>query len=258
MRVIIAGSRSIIPTEPEIRQYVRMFEAQFQVELTRLACGMAKGVDLAGYKWASRNGVPIDPYPADWQTHGKAAGHIRNKKMAQNADGLILVWDGESRGSRSMLQFAKAEHLNIMEVVGGEWKVHNGQRPMDRHVQSEPKNELARLQEERDALRALVQDYETRLTAVMPADMDDWHENAKSEWPEIAAAVIKNLRESELYFIKAFERSYARVQELEAALMKVVSAPVASASAMFEAIREAEWALGGMKEEKNGQADHAS
>jgi hypothetical protein len=38
-------------------------------------------------------------------------------------------------------------------------------------------------------------DYDTRLSAVMPADFKDWHEGSRSEWPELAAWVITNLRE---------------------------------------------------------------
>lgn len=38
-------------------------------------------------------------------------------------------------------------------------------------------------------------DYEEKLSAVMPADFKDWRENNRSEWPEIAAWVIANLRE---------------------------------------------------------------
>lgn len=38
-------------------------------------------------------------------------------------------------------------------------------------------------------------DYDTRLTAVMPADFKDWRENSEREWPELAAWVITNLRE---------------------------------------------------------------
>jgi len=38
-------------------------------------------------------------------------------------------------------------------------------------------------------------DYETKLSAVMPADFKDWHENNRNEWPEVAAWVITNPRE---------------------------------------------------------------
>lgn len=38
--------------------------------------------------------------------------------------------------------------------------------------------------------------WEQALTAVMPADFKDWHENSKEEWPDIAALVIKNQRDA--------------------------------------------------------------
>jgi hypothetical protein len=37
--------------------------------------------------------------------------------------------------------------------------------------------------------------YDAKLTAVMPPDFKDWHENDKSEWPETAAWCITNWRE---------------------------------------------------------------
>lgn len=52
-------------------------------------------------------------------------------------------------------------------------------------------------------------DYDTRLTAVMPADFKDWHENSRNEWPEIAADVITSLRERENEAWKEAERLFA-------------------------------------------------
>ena len=95
-----------------------------------------------------------------------------------------------------------AEH---MDGSGQAWAAF---QEVDAHITA--------LHSEVERLQARVREYETRLTAVMPPDMKDWHENSPSEWPEIAAAVITNLRESELFFIKAFERSDARERELEA------------------------------------------
>lgn len=40
----------------------------------------------------------------------------------------------------------------------------------------------------------LAGDFVTKLTAVMPADFKDWHQNAPAELPEVAAWVIENLR----------------------------------------------------------------
>jgi len=44
---------------------------------------------------------------------------------------------------------------------------------------------------------ASAEDYERELSAVMPEDFKDWHQNDKREWPAVAAAVIRNLRERE-------------------------------------------------------------
>lgn len=50
--------------------------------------------------------------------------------------------------------------------------------------------------------------WECALGAVMPADFKCWHQNAKSELPEIAAGVIENLRQKEA---DAWEQSAAAV-----------------------------------------------
>jgi hypothetical protein len=61
---------------------------------------------------------------------------------------------------------------------------------------------------------ALVADYETRLSAVMPPDFKDWHENSRQEWPEIAASTITALGEQVEFFRRAFMRSDTEVKRL--------------------------------------------
>ena len=50
-------------------------------------------------------------FPADWDKHGKSAGYKRNLEMAENADALIAFWDGESRGTKHMIDIAKEKNL---------------------------------------------------------------------------------------------------------------------------------------------------
>lgn len=65
-------------------------------------------------------------FPAKWDTYGKAAGMIRNKEMADYAikDSekaiLFAFWDGESRGTKGMIDIAKRCG---MEVVVNELKI---------------------------------------------------------------------------------------------------------------------------------------
>jgi TATA-binding protein-associated factor Taf7 len=65
-----------------------------------------------------------------------------------------------------------------------------------------------------------LQDYDTRLSAVMPADFKDWHQNSKNEWPEIAAWVITNLREREAEANAEIERKDALLRQALGALEK--------------------------------------
>ena len=38
---------------------------------------------------------------------------MRNRQMAENADALIAYWDGESRGTKNMIEEAKKRGLKI-------------------------------------------------------------------------------------------------------------------------------------------------
>lgn len=101
MKVIIAGSRHMpFSMYPLIDQAIK--KSNFNV--LEVVCGMAKGADMMGGKWAWERAIPVKQFPADWNTHGKAAGPIRNQQMAEYADALIVfIWDN-SRGSADMLK----------------------------------------------------------------------------------------------------------------------------------------------------------
>lgn len=52
---------------------------------------------------AAVNDLPVKQFPADWKTHGKAAGPIRNKQMAEYADAAIIFVVNFSAGSMNMM-----------------------------------------------------------------------------------------------------------------------------------------------------------
>ncbi len=75
--------------------------------------GCALGVDTYGIRWAEERGLPVMRYPADWDKHGKSAGILRNIQMAAVADALVALWDGESPGTRHMVQEADKRGLRV-------------------------------------------------------------------------------------------------------------------------------------------------
>lgn len=99
MKVIVAGSRSI--EEFEIVDEI-LNSIQKTVNITKVISGTARGVDKLGEKWAHKNHVPIESFPADWNKYGKSAGYRRNAEMAVVGDLLVCIWDGESKGTQHM------------------------------------------------------------------------------------------------------------------------------------------------------------
>jgi hypothetical protein len=72
-------------------------------------CGEANGADRLGKQFAKSEGYRVKSFHADWDTHGKSAGPIRNKDMGMyvGADGLLIAfWDGKSRGTKNMIDTA--------------------------------------------------------------------------------------------------------------------------------------------------------
>lgn len=99
MKVIIAGTRTV-------RDYSLVVQAveRSGYNITEVVSGCATGVDQLGEQWARANNIPVKEMPADWNRYGNSAGPMRNRQMAEYADAAIVIWDGESRGSRNMIE----------------------------------------------------------------------------------------------------------------------------------------------------------
>lgn len=78
--------------------------------------GDARGADRLAAEWASRHGVPVEPYPADWERDGRGAGPIRNQRMLdEGMPDLVVAFPG-GRGTADMVQRARAAGIEIIEI----------------------------------------------------------------------------------------------------------------------------------------------
>lgn len=114
MRVIIAGSRHLTGVR---LVYDAIRESGWFTQITEIVSGCAPGIDSEGQWWAHGQVIPVKRFQAEWRKYGAAAGPIRNRQMAEYADALILIWDGQSRGSADMKKKAQAKNLLIYEKV---------------------------------------------------------------------------------------------------------------------------------------------
>lgn len=113
MRVIIAGGRNYTDYKRLCKVCDRMLRNQTEVEIVS---GKAKGADKLGELYAEERGYPLEEFPTNWDEFGKRAGYIRNKQMAEYADALIAFWDGESKGTKHMIDLAEENNLKIKVV----------------------------------------------------------------------------------------------------------------------------------------------
>ncbi len=119
MKVIIAGCRDM---DNVSLVYKAIENCGFK--FTQIVSGGASGVDTIGENLAMLHGYSVKVFPAEWRKHGNAAGPIRNKEMAEYADGLLAVWDGSSKGTKNMI--SQMQKLNKPVYVYMVKKNENG------------------------------------------------------------------------------------------------------------------------------------
>jgi hypothetical protein len=119
-KVIVAGSRNI---DDERIVWETVQESPHSPFNGELITGGAEGVDAIAKERIAEKHTHVDykEFEADWEQYGNRAGPIRNKKMAQYADALIAIWDGQSTGTKDMIQKAIEYNLDIyLKVVESE------------------------------------------------------------------------------------------------------------------------------------------
>lgn len=111
-KVIIAGTRTL-----NVLSMIGGLLHHFGLEPTEIVCGGASGPDRDGKEWAKEDRIPVKDFPAEWDKFGKSAGPRRNLQMAEYADALLLIWDGESKGSLNMKQRMLGLKKPVYEVI---------------------------------------------------------------------------------------------------------------------------------------------
>ena len=123
IKLIVAGSRSLDSIDEQyLEEDGRRVVARAIVglcsferrDVSAVLSGTASGPDEWGEAWAGAlSSVNCHLRPADWDQHGRAAGPIRNKEMAQEADALLAFFDGESAGTQNMINEARKAGLDV-------------------------------------------------------------------------------------------------------------------------------------------------
>lgn len=128
MRVLIYGGRDFATTKEEhlkamaflnklcIEVFPRTETDEYGNYLPAITVisGEAKGADTVGTDFAVVNWTGYEGFPADWDTHGKAAGHIRNQQMLDSGIDLAIQFPG-GRGTADMRRRLDKAGVRVIE-----------------------------------------------------------------------------------------------------------------------------------------------
>lgn len=119
MKLVIAGGRELEINYDLIEGLGDIFNLNGLLVKEIVCGGCPTGVDKVAKNYfdCEDSEVRYIEFPADWSKHGKAAGPIRNKQMAEYSDALLLIWDGKSAGSSNMKNEMLKLNKPIFEVI---------------------------------------------------------------------------------------------------------------------------------------------
>lgn len=114
MRVLVCGSRDW--TNASVIRMTMAWLSRNSV----IIHGDCRGADRIAADAAKKMGYEVIAYPADWHTHGKAAGPIRNQQMLdEGRPELVIAFTDDlsrSRGTADMVRRARLKGVPVRIV----------------------------------------------------------------------------------------------------------------------------------------------
>ena len=101
--LIVAGSREFKDYSHMKEQLDKLLLKKMETHTVAIVSGGARGADELGERYAAESGLHVIIMPACWEALGKVAGPVRNEMMAILSDAAAIFWNGESRGSKNLI-----------------------------------------------------------------------------------------------------------------------------------------------------------
>ncbi len=111
-RIIVCGGRAY-SDQAIVFHCLNQLKEQGRVSV--IVHGDARGADTLAGNWARTNGITEDKYPANWSKDGRAAGPIRNQRMADRGADMLVAFPGGT-GTVDMVRRARAAGILVWEI----------------------------------------------------------------------------------------------------------------------------------------------
>lgn len=104
MKIAIIGSRNLKVLD--LRKYL-------PENISEIVSGGAKGIDTCTKEYALKNGIKITEFLPKYEKYGRVAPLKRNDLIINYSDMVLAFWDGESRGTKYVIDKCKGKQKNI-------------------------------------------------------------------------------------------------------------------------------------------------
>jgi len=114
-RILVTGSRNWDDTETIAEALHLFYRALGKDRSIVLVHGGARGADAIAAEIWRNQGLPVEAHPADWKTHGRRAGFLRNQEMVRaGADVCLAFIKDDSKGATMCANLAEQAGIPVL------------------------------------------------------------------------------------------------------------------------------------------------
>ncbi|MEA1965574.1 MAG: DUF2493 domain-containing protein [Candidatus Aerophobetes bacterium] len=106
MKLAVIGSRGF-------KNYRLMKSALIKYKIEEIISGGSKGADTLAEKFADEHKIKEIIFKPNYARYKREAPLMRNKQIVDYADKVIAFWDGESRGTKYTIDYARKRGKKI-------------------------------------------------------------------------------------------------------------------------------------------------
>ena len=115
INIAIGGSRRFTDYD-FFKEELNKILAELEYDKIKLISGGAIGTDKLAERFAEESSIAIEIIVPQWRNYGKASAVIRNKQIVELADVVIAFWDGKSKGTISLIRYAKKMNKRLIII----------------------------------------------------------------------------------------------------------------------------------------------
>lgn len=104
MKIAVIGSRNLMVND--LGKYLPN-------DVTEIVSGGARGIDTCAREYANAKGLKLTEFLPDYKMYGRGAPLKRNLQIIDYADKVLAFWDGQSRGTKFVIEHCKAQNKPV-------------------------------------------------------------------------------------------------------------------------------------------------